>query len=705
MIFYLALGVIFTFIIYLIVKSYFRDSGINFIILLFTGLILFSIYIYIGLIITADTKSLTTTILYWLAYSIFIITVINVFLIGYFWSVVRKKTGPIGIRGPSGDNGMIGLDGKCNIDSTEYYGVQRINKLLDKLYHQKNIMKKSDKNNTLFKENGRTLKNEYLNDKVISIMMSNQFKNSSEYLQSQSIPIENLYIYLEKIWSIWFNLIWDANNNSDNVDNIDKVDNIDNVDYNWFLDSESDENGGVNGWIRGIDPFEEIRKYDVYYWGTTETFRPLKAKICQTNLATDNISANVPFKKQPRLKVINSNNYYRVYDDYDSGSERDVSIWRLNTISINNELFYPVGDIGVHETEHNAGRYNIRKKGSTIENGLESIIPFKIPGNGPDRMSILVAGDVKPPIDYIKVLYIGGDREGYIWRPIPPDGYIALGDVVNANLYNKPSKDIIRCVPIDCVEEVSYKAPEFGKMSSMGIWNQNDDWDNYIWSMKNNKYTMEDNGYHLMRVFKYKPRREVPKFYRIKPSCVKDAVNVDTKDLESEFADLGLGWFGKPEKTGAKYSIFAFLGLTPEGIITNQITGHKYYIVHYGGEDINKYVILDSNIETGKWDKGLQVSGNKKSNEVKIVSVSRADPRQLWSIISVNSNTDTDITDIKNTKNKKQKLVKLKSVYNNKFIGMELEKSNGDEIYYSSDSLDNRNYFEFVSAFGDGNIL
>ncbi|XP_022897677.1 uncharacterized protein LOC111411369 [Olea europaea var. sylvestris] len=62
-------------------------------------------------------------------------------------------------------------------------------------------------------------------------------------------------------------------------------------------------------------------------------------------------------------------------------------------------------------------------------------------------------GLLKEPVDYILVwssesLNINQDGVGYIWLPIPPDGYIALGHVVTSSP-EKPAVDKIRCVRSD----------------------------------------------------------------------------------------------------------------------------------------------------------------------------------------------------------------------------------------------------------------
>ena len=99
----IALALIIIIAIYLLFNSYIKESGVSVIILLFFGIIGFSIYILVGLHIIRDVENTTLMVIYWIGYTILVITLVNIFLLGYFWSVVRKKTGPYGVRGPAGD--------------------------------------------------------------------------------------------------------------------------------------------------------------------------------------------------------------------------------------------------------------------------------------------------------------------------------------------------------------------------------------------------------------------------------------------------------------------------------------------------------------------------------------------------------------------------------------------------------------------------
>ncbi|ESQ39057.1 hypothetical protein EUTSA_v10001386mg [Eutrema salsugineum] len=69
----------------------------------------------------------------------------------------------------------------------------------------------------------------------------------------------------------------------------------------------------------------------------------------------------------------------------------------------------------------------------------------------------LSSNTLKPPIDYTLVgntesLKIKQDRPGYIWQPVPPDGYQAVGLIVTDSS-QKPPLDKLRCVRSDLTEQ------------------------------------------------------------------------------------------------------------------------------------------------------------------------------------------------------------------------------------------------------------
>ena len=93
---------------------------------------------------------------------------------------------------------------------------------------------------------------------------------------------------------------------------------------------------------------------------------------------------------------------------------------------------------------------------------------------GPEKNTILVSGkNIKPPEDFIKIWTteqsgcegcLPPNSSFSVWRPIPPKGYVSLGDyIVEGD--SKPPLDTIRCIPENCVQEIKIQ-------NDTSIWNE-----------------------------------------------------------------------------------------------------------------------------------------------------------------------------------------------------------------------------------------
>lgn len=116
-----------------------------------------------------------------------------------------------------------------------------------------------------------------------------------------------------------------------------------------------------------------------------------------------------------------------------------------------------------------------------IPNGFSMLGGYSQPNNKPLSGWVLVGKDtggggaaaLKPPTDYSLVwssegLKIKQDGVGYIWIPIPPDGYKAVGHVVTSSP-SKPDLDRIRCVRLDLTDSVESEAWIWGSSNGIGI--------------------------------------------------------------------------------------------------------------------------------------------------------------------------------------------------------------------------------------------
>jgi hypothetical protein len=226
---------------------------------LFFMIVIFCIYILIGLHITDGIDSFIQTLLTWVIYTLMCTTFLNVFLLGYFWSVVYNKRGPTGLRGPIGEKGPLGVEGKCELDLVEAYLIKELMQYIDDMYHSK-------KNRHILNQNTYTIPCRYVNNKIAVMAGSRQYKTiyknlyvsynpqlygtdnfNTDTQQSDTKPIQSIISYLKNIWRQWFNLIYDATT----------------IPGEWF-NNPSPNAYETYKWKTGVtNPFIEIRKYDV----------------------------------------------------------------------------------------------------------------------------------------------------------------------------------------------------------------------------------------------------------------------------------------------------------------------------------------------------------------------------------------------------------------------------------------------------------
>jgi len=661
--------------------------------------------IFVGLHLSKDIENSTLLVLFWIIYSLITATFFNVFLLGYFWSVVRKKTGPTGIRGSKGNIGENGRSGKCVGNSNQNIAVFQIIEYLDKI-HKLNLIKldldtKNSNYSILKKDNNLQLINNYMDKKIRLMVFSNQFESLLEVLPIENMNLDNnelnelgdtpnqnnkkqlslnyLISYLQQIVSEWYHLIYKSKSD-------------------WFYNQYDDMKAD---WT-GDDPFIEIRKYDVFYWGTQRAFKPLKVEVCQ------DIPGNY---RDPKIHTLLTNDYELAYDDAKSGTSKRMNIWRpkkvTNVFNDKEVTFYPIGDV---ITSGDPSTFNLKNTGKTIIGDSE--IQTGKSGNGPSKTTLLVAegsenGDIlADPIKYEemwkhekKVSVLDGSYEidklrdeGRIWKPVGPEGYTCLGDIAS-NKYNPNNikQDLsglsgteleeakmkmddtkeeylkynnslpeLKCIKNDCLEEIPIENLDKRRVWYSKQGENNIKYNGEVYTIGNSINGKAENSYNTFRadnyfyfdhkkaldadrdrsISDYEHSRVVGpdggKFYRIKDECLKQQEFVPKK-IDQDNADIGIGWYGLPSNKESKYSIFHWMGLIPEGMITNSYAKKKLYVIHYGGPKLNVYNVLVYDNTTGKYSHALESSDLKK---IKVRKLQKNNNKQQFKIIKNNQLKD-----------------------------------------------------------------
>ena len=369
------------------------------------------IAIGIGLELSSGIDEFVLFVLFWMLYIITIVTFINIFLVINYYLNMKHKTGPVGSPGPPGDRGDKGDVGICDPGCRDTICETQINDLiLDEL--KKRVTKGEVKIN-----------NVYIKSKVRLMCASDEFK--------QLAPVngpQNLINYVKNIWLIWLDLLYNSGG----------------IKYFETVGAESEFE-----WLAS-NPFDELKKYDVFYWGMGKQYRPEVIEKCYSSQ-----DGNHPDDGDHYVLRTSTTNYYDLLgNDEGSGSYYSVSFWRAKQFTYKGNVFYPVGDVLM-----GPDRANDSIAGSKV------VGQFEIPGliSCPERQTIIVSGDVKGPVDYILIWsnYNKNNNDNnnvfWIWRPIPPPEFMALGDVVTFDNTKPETGDNapIRCVPLYITKQMN----------------------------------------------------------------------------------------------------------------------------------------------------------------------------------------------------------------------------------------------------------
>ena len=453
--------------------------------------------------------------------------------------IIIKKgiPGEKGLRGYRGTKGKDGICDSCN-DSSLCYKKLMYNITLTLNWWKKNI------DNSPQYPSSYIIQNEYLKSKIKQHCKSEELSkifnkyganNNDTNICPNGLSPCGSYDYMYRMWSIWILIILkydkglffietehlDENDFINMITDIDDRNNDNRID-DWnkmFIKDESsnllikniysNKNFEVSDYgsnsgdsptpslnptfftTKGVPnnnytPFDEIKKYNSWYWGGNKKSKP-KIKIVPNNNTDDNnlkreSCGNDENDKKPNIKIKKSNNFYKLFSsdntwqkDYDGLltpfkllGKQNVTFMRSHEF-IDEDAHYtyrtykPVGDLLFNSSEIKKYPFesdtcepnNIKYFDNNIERLVESNIS-----------TILVTGDVKPPKSYrlvYKYKVIKGINKNItnlsIWEPLPPTNYRALGYVISTLPYNTtptmPSLDLVWCVPKDITTKIT----------------------------------------------------------------------------------------------------------------------------------------------------------------------------------------------------------------------------------------------------------
>ncbi len=218
------------------------------------ALALIIIFLLLGKSFSSTITDTTHYIFFWLLYLISIATITGIFLSFYVFMTLRKKTGRYGLRGEEGDRGDTGEAGQCKENCRAKIAIDSI---MDVIAKEVNTLAGLPSPQI-------TIKNQYIKQLVKSQCSSGEF--------AQLIPyrgVNDLVEYLGGIWSEWVALLYAAGGRK-------------------YFETIGAENEFE--WVKE-NPFDEIKKYDVFYWGLGASYRPEEVENCSldTTLTPNNI--------------------------------------------------------------------------------------------------------------------------------------------------------------------------------------------------------------------------------------------------------------------------------------------------------------------------------------------------------------------------------------------------------------------------------
>lgn len=591
----------------------------NAIYVIFGAVIAIIIILGFGIELSKNINLTIIYILFWLLYSITILTFITVIGYVYFYYVMKNKQGPPGPIGLEGDRGMDGDAGKCEPSCRDNICV---NQITDSILQKLQLLN----NNVPVK-----LNNIYIKGKIKQICGSNEFKSTAPY----NGPTQ-LINYLKNIWDTWITLIYNAGG----------------ISYFQSI-------GGDMEWEwKSNNPYDEIKKYDVFYWGMGAEYRPQIINECITSSGSQ-VSV---------IKLCTTNIFDPITNDEGIGAISRASFWRPRQFTYQTINFYPLGDIV----------YGPSREGEdTLQNGKLGAITLPEKIKGPQRETLLIGGDVLGPIDYNLIWTNSGNRGNqiWVWRPIGPNTsngeYLALGDVITttpeppATGENAP----IRCVPRSSLKQLNPNGNILWSSSGSSN-NLNLLMVGYMPNNGNYQTATHENSYNLFRgiigMNSNIPSGDVNgSFYEIN-------LSLDTTQMPggSNFTTAitvdnasGKGYSSSPVKD-SKYSILSYLNMKDKAILKHNISkvnfliniipnalGSIYTIKHnnYCLKQNNSSIIL-TNCETNQLEQqfSIELTGNGQ-NQCRIKTIGNnpmyliIDNNLLIRLVNNISNKDTTL--------------------------------------------------------------
>ena len=549
--------------------------------------------LFIGYITSHQINNLYLYAIFWLLYTISVLTLLNIGLNFYITYNTKNKKGISGSRGVKGIQGDKGddadCDKNCKLDNYNKVVIDNLNKAYNKIL---------EKSRGSIIDPPRKINNEYIIDTIKRICGSKQFKEISQVKHPS-----NLLDYISNIFIKWIELIADADKSEGKKHFQDYME-IYGERIEWEALVKPNNN-----------PFREIEKYDLYYWGLDKEFHPIKINSCDKD--------DTKLKSTGVIKAYKTNVYRKVYDDRGTGARRDASIWITEPMKIGGATFFPLGSVSAnrHNVQGN-NRYIEKFSGNNTDNLKYELSNKSF--SGPLHSNIIVSGDrkwIRKPSASSKGWSwkwndrkTGGRTDVTLWNAedFTEDGELfrCFGSMAMTNHNrNNPSVQLGRDkVPIVCINN---KALEEIPNKNNFVWDDKRSGGRYDGSI----FANYDGNYNLSYFQQgYRPDTK-RKMYRIKPEFLNTTFTGYTNEINSNIEKedgLARGFIDVDYKMrDRKKGMFNLLDLVMESNIENFLSKNTFKLEHSGQNNPNSYFIRKINKFTKEPEACLIVNKDK----------------------------------------------------------------------------------------------
>jgi hypothetical protein len=286
----------------------------------------------IGINLSSNIDDTVLYFLFWMMYIITIGTLVNIGLSGYYYSVMQAKTGPRGPRGDRGEAGDPGELGECDPECRTGLCQSGI---LEEIVRR--VAKEEAKSGVPVEERLTVsgFQNVFIKERIKSMCSSPEYSQLAPYKGEQ-----NLINYLKTIWgdiavglyksggSAYFKTIGAENS------------------WDWVTEN----------------PWNEFKKYDVYYWGLGKEYRPIMEEKCDAPGAQTAQQAQADISHVPNtLNILGLTKSGGVYSP---PSKRDSKYSILGYVNIPNSV--STGDASGEGTDGMSTWVSVRGKTNTL---------------------------------------------------------------------------------------------------------------------------------------------------------------------------------------------------------------------------------------------------------------------------------------------------------------------------------------------------